>query len=200
MTRKSLTILIVVSGCAAVNPVQNGRICTPSPYVSATSTWTPTPDQPLTSDTSPVPFQVVAEYGGPVGPQGSDVRSKAFSAVVTSLVELLAPWPTLSAFPLEDAAKAVDFTQNLVAVLYLGQKPSPGFRVDALTIRDDVGGTVPVRIIRFHVTGPLEGPPAVSYPYLVISFPRIKGVVRFEDAGESVCTVQNSGASPSSSP
>ena len=98
--------------------------------------------------------------------------------VVRTLDEWQVLWTAHSARP----APVVDFSQSIVAAVFLGSRPTAGYRVEitAVTLRD---GTVMVDYVE-------HGPPpdalvaqVVTSPFCFVSIPRETGDVEFRKVG-----------------
>lgn len=93
--------------------------------------------------------------------------------------ELAAAWKTVHAGIPGNPAPAVDFAQNMVVVLALGQKRTGGYaiRFDSITHASDGA------VVHYTVTSPGPGcmtTQMITSPVEAVSVPRVDGTVQFQ--------------------
>ena len=74
---------------------------------------------------------------------------------------------------------SVDFARDMVAGVFLGSRPSAGFAVDIVSVRDEHGALV----VRYRETVPPAGAitaQVITSAYCIVALPRRDGDVRFE--------------------
>jgi hypothetical protein len=74
---------------------------------------------------------------------------------------------------------AVDFAREMVAGVFLGSRPSAGFAVDIVSVRDEHGALV----VQYRETSPPPGAvtaQVITSAYSIVALPRGDGEVRFE--------------------
>ncbi|MBA2353133.1 MAG: VWA domain-containing protein [Acidobacteria bacterium] len=118
--------------------------------------------------------QVVPIAHGPLSNQSSARESIARSAD---------EWASLwTALPTKQQPPAVAFDQMMVVGVFLGNRPSGGFKVEITGIRQDADALV----VSWREVAPTAGGPAdttVTTPFAVAGVPRHDGPVRFEKVG-----------------
>ena len=76
----------------------------------------------------------------------------------------------------------VDFEQNLVAGVFLGSRPSSGYKAEITRAYLDNGDLV----VEYRVDKPAQGvmtAPVMTSPYILVLLPAHEGPVRFVDVG-----------------
>jgi hypothetical protein len=76
---------------------------------------------------------------------------------------------------------AVDFSQNVVAAVFLGQRPTGGFVVRIVGTREE-GGTL---FVQYRETRPASGAitaQVLTAPFHIVALPRHAGQIAFEKA------------------
>jgi hypothetical protein len=84
----------------------------------------------------------------------------------------------------ERARPTVDFTREIVAGVFLGSRPTAGFAVEIVGVRED-GSTL---VVQYRETRPSPGAvtaQVLTMPYHIVAVPRRAGMtdVRFEKVG-----------------
>jgi uncharacterized membrane protein len=133
------------------------------------------------------PFTTVARG------QGSRITEPR-QVVVRDDSEWRALW-ALHAGPGE-AAPSVDFTTQVVAAAFAGEKPSPGYAVEIERIRPEGSGFVVFLGDRAPAPGAMAAQMVVT-PFHIVTLPRTGGAVRFSRASRARPSTRGSDA-PSS--
>lgn len=79
----------------------------------------------------------------------------------------------------ERARPAVDFGRETIVAVFLGSRPTAGFGVEIVEVREEEGTTV----VRYRETRPGPGTvtaQVVTSPYDIVAVPRRQGEIRFE--------------------
>ena len=112
--------------------------------------------------------------------QGSD---SGITSARRSVVRDDASWRALWAAHAgpDAAAPAIDFHSRFIAAVFAGERPSPGHSVAITDARADAGGLTLVVSEQVPPRGQMAAQILVS-PFHIVTFPRVDGEVRFEDA------------------
>jgi PrcB C-terminal len=96
-------------------------------------------------------------------------------AIVRSQTELAALWKSHAG---PQSAPSVDFSANVVAAVFLGTRPTGGFRVDILGTRREGQALV----IDYAERAPGREdivPQVLTTPFHIVALPRYEGTIRF---------------------
>lgn len=112
--------------------------------------------------------------------QGSD---SGITSARRSVVRDDASWRALWAAHAgpDTAAPSIDFRSRFIAAVFAGERPSPGHSVAITDARADAGGLTLVVSEQVPPRGEMAAQILVS-PFHIVTFPRVDGEVRFEDA------------------
>jgi hypothetical protein len=122
----------------------------------------------LTQSQTPVPFTTVAEG------QESNIDD-ARQAVVNSEQEWKALWKIHAA---DKPLPAIDFSTTSVIAVFLGSRPTGGYRV-AVTAVDQQGDTI---VVSWRETRPPAGlivTQVLTFPYHIVSIAKTTAAVKF---------------------
>ena len=83
----------------------------------------------------------------------------------------------------DHALPPVDFSREMIVALFLGTRPTAGYAVDVIAVREDAGGLV----VECRETKPGPGritAQVLTMPFVIAAVPKRGGEVRFETAGK----------------
>ena len=106
---------------------------------------------------------------------GSSAIADAHQAVVRADTEWQALWKRHGA---REAAPAIDFSREMIAAVFLGTRPTGGYRVEITALRREADVLVIDILERRPPPGALVTQ-ALTAPFHIVRLPRHEGPVRF---------------------
>ncbi len=91
-------------------------------------------------------------------------------------------------------APGVDFSSRMVAAVFAGERPTPGYDVEIVGARRE-GSALAIAVESRRPDRGLIAPQIVTTPFHVVSLPRYDGNVTFADAGAEVAAVREASVS-----
>jgi len=125
-------------------------------------------------------MMMTAQTPGPsvatVGEGSSSGIDEPSTVILRSASEWGALWKSHAG---PQPAPAVDFSTNMVAAVFLGMRPTAGFRVEIVGARRENDALVVEYVERPPGAGTLVGQILTS-PFHIVTLPRFSGPVRFQ--------------------
>jgi protease stability complex PrcB-like protein len=128
-------------------------------------------------------MMMMAQTPGPsmatVGEGSSSGIDEPNTVIVRSVPEWGALWKSHAGL---QPAPAVDFSTNLVAAVFLGMRPTAGYRVEIVGIRRENDALIVEYVERRPAADAIVSQVLTS-PFHIVKLPRFNGPIRFRQRG-----------------